>query len=352
MRSSHSPKAGSQTTMKWLHDHPFKATLLAFAIAAAVVAVIAIAFGPHAFANAWSNLHPAWLAITVCAELLAIPAYALAYRPIARIGGGPKLRLPLLLRVVTTGFGPFTLGGGFALDKQTLHAIADDEKLATVRVLGLGALEWALLAPAAWICALILLLSGRAHTQPSLLWSWTIAVPIGFGIGMWVSHPDRRKKTGRFATILRGIGMLHALAREFYSRGWRALTGAALYWTFEIAAFYSAMRFVGLRPDILITVLGYATGYALTRRSTPLAGAGTTEALLTFSLHWLGQPVPVALAAVVVYRGFNFVLPAIPALMLHPRVKPLLDAADAGRTPARRARRVAAAPLLPGRRSQ
>jgi hypothetical protein len=47
------------------------------------------------------------------------------------------------------GFGPFAAGGGFALDKRALHAIEDDEHAATVRVLGLGALEWALLAPPA-----------------------------------------------------------------------------------------------------------------------------------------------------------------------------------------------------------
>jgi hypothetical protein len=55
--------------------------------------------------------------------------------------------------------------------------------------------------------------------------------------------------------------------------------------------------------------------------------------------------VPLALAAVVVYRVFNFVLPTIPALMVRDRVKPLLEAADEGRTPARKEHSRAAAPL-------
>jgi uncharacterized membrane protein YbhN (UPF0104 family) len=92
-------------------------------------------------------------------------------------------------------------------------------------------------------------------------------------------------------------------------------------------------------------VLAYATGYALTRRSTPLGGAGTTETLMTFALHWVGEPVPVALAAVLVYRVWNFVVPTVPALLARPRIEALCDASDAGRPAPRRVQQRAAAPL-------
>jgi hypothetical protein len=52
-----------------------------------------------------------------------------------------------------------------------------------------------------------------------------------------------------------------------------------------------------------------------------------------------------ALAGVVVYRVFNFAFPALVALAVRPRVRPLLRAADEGRTPAWEERLVAAAPL-------
>jgi hypothetical protein len=77
----------------------------------------------------------------------------------------------------------------------------------------------------------------------------------------------------------------------------------------------------------------------------PLGGAGATEALMTFALHWVGQPVVPALVAVVIYRVFNFLLPVAPALLVRRRVRPLLTAADNERVPARRERRRAAAPL-------
>jgi uncharacterized membrane protein YbhN (UPF0104 family) len=325
--------------MRTLREHPVKLTCVAFALAAAVVVVIAGAYGFDAFADAWRNPSPAWILLVVGGELLAIPAYAIAYRIVAKVNAGPELSWSLTLRAVVAGFGAFAPGGGFALDKKLLHAVHNDERGATVRVLGLGALEWALLAPAAWISAVVLLVEGDSNVMPSLLWPWAIAVPIGFGIGLWVAAPSQRERFagnedhGRiraaFSRSLRGVGILHSLVRD--PQCFLAVVGAALYWAFEIAAFYGAIRFIGLQPNLGETILAYATGYALTRRSMPLGGAGATEALMTFSLHWVGQPVPAALAAVVVYRVFNFVLPTVPALIVRPKIKPLLDAADGRR---------------------
>jgi hypothetical protein len=107
------------------------------------------------------------------------------------------------------------------------------------------------------------------------------------------------------------------------------------------------VAFVGLHPNLGETILAYATGYALTRRSMPLGGAGATEALLTFALHWVGQPISAALAAVVVYRLFNFALLTIPALAARARIEPLLDAADEDRAPTHGEYVRASSPLIP-----
>jgi uncharacterized membrane protein YbhN (UPF0104 family) len=328
-------------------------TAVAFLLSAAAVVAIAAAYGFSAFANAWSNLNGGWLAVTLCCALLTFPAYVVSYRAVARAGDGPRVRLTLVVRLVVAGFGPFAPGGGFALDQRAFHAVEDDEDVATVRVLGLGALEWALLAPAAWASAVGLLIAGDPRPMKSLLWPWALAVPIGFAVGLWLASPARRDRIAprngglwraRLRRALRGVGMLHSFVRDF-SSCWTAWVGMALYWTFDILSFYAAARFIGLHLNAGEAILAYATGYALTRRSMPLGGAGVTEALMTFALHWVGQPVASALAVVVVYRVFNFVLPTIPALLVRPRVAPLLEAADVGRTPAHRERRHAAAPL-------
>jgi uncharacterized membrane protein YbhN (UPF0104 family) len=72
---------------------------------------------------------------------------------------------------------------------------------------------------------------------------------------------------------------------------------------------------VQLGPGRLI--VAYATGYIATRRSLPLGGAGVTEALMTYALHWVHVPLAPALAAVVIYRGFNFLVVAAPSVIAY-----------------------------------
>ena len=65
--------------------------------------------------------------------------------------------------------------------------------------------------------------------------------------------------------------------------------------------------------SFLALLIGYATGYALTRRTLPFAGAGAVEALLPFTLSWAGTPLAAAVPAVVIYRMINLWLPILPA---------------------------------------
>ncbi len=85
------------------------------------------------------------------------------------------------------------------------------------------------------------------------------------------------------------------------------------------------MRTFGLTPDFGTVVIAYATGYAATRRSLPLGGAGVTEGLMTYALYWCHEPLAPALAAVLVYRVFNFLLVAAPAVIAHRQLGPALE---------------------------
>jgi uncharacterized membrane protein YbhN (UPF0104 family) len=94
-----------------------------------------------------------------------------------------------------------------------------------------------------------------------------------------------------------------------------AFFGMALYWAGDIACLWAALHvFFQEPPSVAILVLGYATGYALTRRTLPLGGAGIVDTLLPLSLVWLGIAFAPAVVAVVVYRFMNLWLPIIPAL--------------------------------------
>jgi uncharacterized membrane protein YbhN (UPF0104 family) len=331
------------TVRSWLARHPIVVSLFATVLAIGGALLIAWITGADEVGRVFEQVHPGWIALIAGAELLTYPAYTIAYRSVAQVHGHAALELPLVGRVVAAGFGPFSVGGGFGLDKRALHALHEDERSARVRVLGLGVLEWALLAPTVCVIAIVFLIRDE-NVLPSLLWPWALAVPAGFAAALWASAPGRRERLAKIggkerrwlADVLDGVGVLHTLISHpvKFAGAW---IGGAFYWAADIAAFYGALRAFGLDPGGGKVILAYATGYAATRRSLPLGGAGITEVLMTYSLYWVRQPLAPALAAVVAYRAFNFLLAATPALIAHRHVQPLLTSADELRRRARRA---------------
>jgi uncharacterized membrane protein YbhN (UPF0104 family) len=317
--------------------HPVASSLLATAVAAVVVLAIAHATGARSVGRAFDSIDAPWIAVVAVAEILTYPAYALAYRALAQVPGQDPLSLPIVARIVVAGFGPFALSGGFGIDRQALSALHEDERSARVRVMALGVLEWAVLAPLGCVVSIVLLIQG-SRIPASLLWPWAIGVPLGFGLAFWAAAPRRLERLthiggrerARLADALEGI----AACRELLSKPRRhasAWIGTALYWVLDIVSFYAALRTFGLKPDVGTIVIAYATGYAATRRSLPLGGAGVTEGLMTYALYWCHEPLAPALAAVLVYRCFNFLLVAAPAVIAHRQLAPVLAGADAAK---------------------
>jgi uncharacterized membrane protein YbhN (UPF0104 family) len=311
--------------------HPVVGSAVATGIAAIAVVVIARVTGADAVGRAFDNIEPVWIALIAGAELITYPAYILAYRSIAGLHGHAPLALPMVARVVVAGFGPFSIWGGFGLDREALDALHEDEQSARVRVVALGVIEWVVLAPIAWVTSVVFLAQG-ADIMPSLLWPWAIGVPVGLGFAFWVSAPRRvealKLKGGRrgvlACNVLEGVGIMRKLVSEPL-RWAPALFGTALYWAADMAAFYGALRAFGLNPGVGKVIIAYATGYAATRRSLPLGGAGITEFLMTYALYWVRLPLAPALAAVVAYRAFNLLLAAAPAVLAQRQLEPILE---------------------------
>ena len=301
------------------------------AIGIGAIAVVSIAFvlGPSNVLRAFSSPHPEWIALSVGANLLVYPAYMIVYRQLvayrarSSATGYRARELPLVRRAVMAGFGLFSIGGGFRVDREVLQILDEDDRSARVQVLALATLEWAVLAPVACLVS-IGLLAGRADVIPSLLWPWAVAVPLGFGLALWVSQPRRAERLSRIGGTsrdwillgLEGVGALRVLIRH-PRRSAPAWLGMTLYWAADVTVFYGALRGFGLDPGIGVVIIAYATGYAATRRSLPLGGAGVTEVLMTYSLYWVHQPLAPALAAVVVYRSFNFLIAAAPGVIAY-----------------------------------
>lgn len=298
-------------------------------------------------------LHPSWswLAVAVGAEALAYLGYTFAYREIVRAERGAELDVPKAAALVATGFGVFLHGGGLALDRAALQRAGLRRSEARARVLGLGALEYAVLAPATLVAASIILVRGEPISR-SLTLPWLIGVPVGAAIALAaLAYSQRlrgdsgwRRALGRG---LRGLALVLGLLRG-PQRQPLAFAGIALYWLGDIACLWATLHaFASQAPPVAQLLLGYASGYAITRRALPLGGAGIVEALLPFALGWVGIALAPAVVGVFAYRLVNLWLPIVPALAAIPT---LHDLAASSNNPSAEQRQRSAYPDRPRRR--
>src|SRR5581483_7648154 len=127
--------------------------------------------------------HWTWLGVAVAGEVVAYLGYTVAYREVARAEDGAELEVPKAAALVATGFGVFVHGGGFSLDRVALRRAGLSEREARRRVLGLGMLEYAVLAPATMIAAAAVVLR-RDMVSLSLTLPWIVGVPVGGALAL------------------------------------------------------------------------------------------------------------------------------------------------------------------------
>ena len=297
-------------------------------------AFVAQAAGLEQVGRVTSRLDARWLVICLGGELIGYIGYVLALRNIARVDGGPRLSFKSTARTVVSGFGVYGAAhaaGGFSVDYWELRRAGLRREQAIARVAGLGVLEYAVLAPAALVCALVLFADGSDRVQDSMTLPWLAVIP-GFGAALWVSSPKRRTRLtdpirggrirGSVAHAVSGLVTLRSLCKRPVHH-LPGFLGVVFYWFGDIACLWAALRTFSVHVSLPALVVAYATGYIASRRSLPAGGAGIVEVLMTFALVWIGLPLAPALAGVLVYRLFNFWLPIVPALAFLPSVKQL-----------------------------
>lgn len=305
------------------------AILVGVAAVMAAAALLGVAWAAG-FAEVLHLLrHPAWgwLGIALLAEAVAYLGYTVAYRELVRAESGPELEVPKAAALVATGFGVFLQGGGFALDREALRRAGLPRQEARRRVLGLEALEYAVLAPATMAAAVVVLVRGLP-VSGSLTLPWVIALPVGATLALTAVHYRRRLEgQGRIRRhighSLRALELVFRMARTPRHHG-LAFIGMAFYWAGDIFCLWATLHaFEAATPPVSQLVIGYATGYAITRRALPLGGAGLVEALLPLALGWVKIALAPALLAVVAYRSINLWLPMIAALAGLPSLRRL-----------------------------
>jgi uncharacterized membrane protein YbhN (UPF0104 family) len=304
----------------YLDQHPAHTALfvvIAGSLAAGALIGVAFAAGPGEVLNRLTHPHLIWLPIAFGATVASYLGYMLAYRECAGAGSGPDLPLRHVGALVAGGFGLFIPRGGFALDREALELAGLPPREAHVRAFSLSTLEYAVLAPAAFAISLVLLATGFQREGVPL--SWAVGVPVGAAVALSLLRhrrtlAQRRGWRARLARFLDGIAHTLSLVRDRRS-GLLAVIGMATYWAGDIFVLWAclAVFWPQGQPSVAVIILGYASGYALTRRSLPLAGAGAVEAMLPFALMWTGIALPAAVVCVFAYRFFNLWLPLLPA---------------------------------------
>jgi uncharacterized membrane protein YbhN (UPF0104 family) len=301
------------------HEPHHVVMLMIVAAALSLVATIFVAGAAGYVAVAWHIRHADWywIPFAMAGAVAAHVGYTFAYREVAHVGRGVRLGALRAGAIVSAGFGMFTPRGGFAVDIEALEDLGVPREEARVRVLGLGSLEYAVLATGALICAIFLLVQDP-HAQRAVVLSWTIGVPLGTALALVAVRYRKWICRGRLAGILgpplESIAIVGQIVASPRKHGAAAVTGMAVYWAGEVFVLWVCLAaFTGHTPSVAAVVVGYATGYALTRRTLPLAGAGAVEALLPFALVWVGYGLPAAVLAVFAYRVFNLWLPLGPA---------------------------------------
>jgi uncharacterized membrane protein YbhN (UPF0104 family) len=303
-----------------LERHPMQhAMLIAVGAALALGALVGVSWaaGFQSVLDEFRRADWNWLPAAFAMEAGAYLGYIVAYREVARVEGGPTMGMGRAGAIVAAGFGVFVIRGGFVVDRHALEGAGISRRQARVRVLGLGALEYAVLAPAAAVAAVIILARGSTHPSLGFTLPWAIAVPLGFVAAYYaLAYRDRIQGRSGWRNLvvhaLEGLHVLRRLAAQPREHA-GAFLGTALYWLGDLACLWASLRAFHVSPDLADLLIGYATGYALTRRTLPLAGAGSVEALVSFALAWTGVPLAKAVLAVFAYRLFNLWLPLFPA---------------------------------------
>jgi Lysylphosphatidylglycerol synthase TM region len=301
------------------HEAHHVVVLMVLAGALSLIAAILVAgaAGYVAVASHIRHANTYWFPFAIAGAVAAQLGYTFAYREVANVGRGVKLGTLRAGAIVAAGFGMFIPRGGFAVDIEALEDLGVPPEEARIRVLGLGSLEYAVLATGTLVCAIFLLLD-HAHAQRAVTLSWTIGVPAGTVLALiavryrkWICRGPFKKLLGPPLEAIAVVGQIVASPRR---HGAAAFTGMAVYWAGEVFVLWVCLAaFDRDTPSVTAVVVGYATGYALTRRTLPLAGAGAVEALLPFALTWVGYGLPSAVLAVFAYRIFNLWLPLGPA---------------------------------------
>ncbi|HET9174426.1 MAG TPA: lysylphosphatidylglycerol synthase domain-containing protein [Candidatus Saccharimonadales bacterium] len=279
--------------------------LVCILVGSALVAVASVA-GRHVVFIHLLNASVVWLVLLFASQILAYWAYTVPYRDIYYLSRREAITHAF------EGFQPYRPWGGFVYD-MNLHKPSGGQ----VNVFYLSMWEYAVFAPLVLIAAITAYVRGTVN--PALTLPWIIGVPAGAILFMLLAWQQKRLQ--RFPKLHKLVNLLVDMLRcQPLLHMVRIIVGMLLYWIGECVALWAALQLFRTPMEWTPLVIAYATGYAVTRRSLPLGGAGVVLVAVSFALYWVGAPLAQALLAALAYQISNLLMPIL--------VRPLLRSAS------------------------
>jgi uncharacterized membrane protein YbhN (UPF0104 family) len=320
------------------------AITVALLLGVAVALLIGKAAGFAEVGAAIDDADSSWFLVCVLAEVVAFSAYAVVVRESLPLGGGPRIRFGLSAHVMLASLGATRVvaaggAGALAVTYWCFRRARLSRRDAVVRVLGMNTLVYLAFGIGAWTAALLATVGILGAAPLALTVPWLVVVPLCVAAARYVTRPGRVERLAEPTGWFLRRGLAYAIAGTDWVRralrepgGRRALLGAAVYWSGDVACLWAALQSVGQDLPATELVLAYATGYVAMVLPLPFGGVGGVDAAMTFALTAVGLPLAPALVAVAVYRLFGFWVPTIPglaALVLLPRAGRKLERAAA-----------------------
>jgi uncharacterized protein (TIRG00374 family) len=278
-----------------------------------------------------------WIGVAAAVEILSIFSYVAIFQGV-HVPPGSPIRFRESYLITMAGLAATRLfaaggAGGVAVTAWALRRSGMRRREVAMRMVAFIVLLYGVYVFAMTVCGIGLYVGLFPGPAPFAL---TIGPAIVGGVallallGIAVVPDDLERRLGRAAEgdsrrarIVRRLATVPASASGGIHFAWQklrhpewAMVGTITWWGFNIGVLYAAFRAFGPAPPAAVLIQAYFVG--LLGNLLPLPGGiGGVDGGMIGALVAFGEPVGLAVPAVLVYRLFAFWLPSIPGAIAY-----------------------------------
>ena len=282
---------------------------------------------------------PYWMFLAVVFTVGMFGGYVMMFRGVfVRAVGGSRIGWRESYQITLAGLAAsriFAAGGagGLVLTAWALRRAGMPKRLVADKTLSFLILTYFPYVAALIICGLGLrigIFPGEAPFGLTVVPAVFAGIALAIGLSIALVPTDLQRRLGGWAA---GGGRLARIAQRLAhvpasaSAGMRdaleharsrdpALTGAVLFWGFQILVLWAAFRAFGDSPPAAVLVQGFFVGMLGNLLPMP-GGVGGVEGGMIASFVAFGVDGGLAVVAVLAYRAFTFWLPLIPGVIAY-----------------------------------